>query len=366
MGRNRWMWWICVLMINIVILSGCAKSPEVKDNGNKLMVGMVTNATTIDDKSFNQGTWEGLKQASRDFQLKIKYLRPAGSTTADFEREFTNLHDAGYGLIMAPGFKFANAIYQAQHKYPQTKFVLIDSLPSSADDVGKSGVASNSVAIFFAEQEAGFLAGVAAALQIRCGQFGFIGGMEVPPVQKFNWGFQQGVQYANRHFQTQIVMKPEHVVYQGTFSDVAAGQQLAAQMYDQGANVIFAAAGAVGNGIINEAVSRARTGKKVWVVGVDVDQYSQGIYDRTKGKSVVLTSAMKRINRAAYDMVERALAGNFPGGKILTYDAKNNGIGIPPENPNLSLDTVAKVKEVSDGMARGEISVSDKGDGLMR
>lgn len=366
MNRNRCVLLMCMIVACLMAVGGCAKSSGSKAGDGKLMVGMVIDAGIVDDKSFNQGTWEGLKQAGHDLQLKVKYLRPAGTTTADYEREIANLHDAGYGLIMAPGFKFENAIYSAQSKYPDVNFVIIDCLPRSADDNTKAGVTVNSVAIFFAEQEAGFLAGVAAALQVRSGQFGFIGGMEIPPVQKFNWGFQQGIQYANSHFHTSILLKPENVVYQGTFSDVAAGQQLAAQMYDKGVSVIFAAAGTVGVGIINEAVSRAKAGKPVWVVGVDVDQYSQGIYDRAGTKSVILTSAMKYINQAAYDMVRRAADGTFPGGKVLTYDAKNKGTGIPPQNPNLSPDTVARVNEVAEQLTRGEISVKDKGDGLLK
>lgn len=366
MARTRWFFLLCALVAGLMTVCGCIKSPGSKSGDGKLMVGMVTNATTIDDKSFNQGTWEGLKQAGHDFQLKVKYLRPNGSTTADFAREFANLHDAGYRLIMAPGFKFANAIYAAQLRYPDAQFVLIDSLPSSADNPGKSGVAANSVAIFFAEHEAGFLAGLAAAIEIGSGQFGFIGGMEIPPVQKFNWGFQQGIKYANAHFGTTIGLRPENVIYQGTFSDVAAGQQLAAHMYDKGVSVIFAAAGAVGAGVINESASRAKTGKSVWVVGVDVDQYSQGFYDRAGMKSVVITSAMKYIHQAAYDMVKHAATGTFPGGRVLVYDAKNKGVGLPVNNPNLSPDTLSKVRVVTAQLSQGEIAVSDKGEGLIK
>jgi len=236
--------------------------------GGSNKVGMVTDSGTIDDKSFNQGTWEGVQKAGTDFKLETKYLKPAGTTDADYVKEIGNLYDAGYKVIVTPGFKFSGAIFTAQDKYKDAKFVLIDASPAGPD--GKSVVGPNTVAIFFAEQESGFAAGVAAALQIKKGEFAFIGGMEIPPVQRYNWGFQQGVAYANANLGTKIVIKPTSVIYQGTFTDVAAGQQLAAQLYDKGVKVIFAAAGGVGVGVINEA--KARAAKGVWVVGVDVDQ----------------------------------------------------------------------------------------------
>lgn len=327
----------------------------------QLKVGMVTDAGTIDDKSFNQGTWEGIKKAAKDFSLKSKYLKPTGTTEADYVKEIGNLNDAGFNLIVTPGFKFEPAIFVAQDKYPKTKFVLIDGSPNNGayDATRKEKVGSNTVSIFFAEHESGFLAGVASALQVESGDFGFIGGMEIPPVQKFNWGFQQGVAYANKTLGTKIAMKAENVIYQGTFSDVAAGQQLAAQMYDRNVKVIFAAAGGVGVGAINEAKTRAAKG--VWIVGVDGDQYAQGIY--SGNKSIVLTSAMKRVDSAAYDMIKAEKDGKFPGGQTLVFDAKKDGVGIPATNPNLKPEVAKKVNEVLAQLKAGKIAVSaEKGE----
>jgi len=324
-------------------------------SGNK--IGMVTDSGTIDDKSFNQGTWEGILRAGTDLKLETKYLKPAGTTEADYVKEIGNLYDAGFKFIVTPGFKFSGAIFTAQDKYKDAKFVLIDASPAGPD--GKSVVGPNTVAIFFAEQEAGFFAGVAAAVQVKTGAFGFVGGMEIPPVQKYNWGFQQGVAYANKNLGTKITIKPEHVIYQGTFSDVAAGQQIAAQLYDKGVKVIFAAAGGVGVGVINEA--KARAAKGVWVVGVDVDQFADGTY--ADGKSVILTSAMKKIDLAAYDMIKVNLDGKFPGGQTLVFDSTNDGVGIPASNPNLSADATKAVEDVMAKVKSGDIKVSaEKGD----
>ncbi|HHT48573.1 MAG TPA: BMP family ABC transporter substrate-binding protein [Firmicutes bacterium] len=323
---------------------------------------MVTDAGTIDDKSFNQGTWEGVKQAGEDLGLEIKYLKPAGTTEADYMKEIGNLYDAGFKFIVCPGFKFETAIFQAQDKYPDAKFVIIDGNPHAGDYVPV--VKENTVSIFFAEHESGFVAGVATALQLKEGELGYIGGMEIPAVQKFNWGFQQGVKYANENLGTKMVIRPENVIYQGSFDNVAAGQQLAAQMYDRGVKAIFAAAGGVGIGAINEAKSRMKAGEEVWVIGVDVDQYAEGIYDGEK--SIILTSAMKQIKKATYDMIKFETEGKFPGGQILTFDATNDGVGIPENNPNLSAAVESKVAEVYAKLKSGEIVVADVQGDLIR
>ncbi|HOC08793.1 MAG TPA: BMP family ABC transporter substrate-binding protein, partial [Bacillota bacterium] len=188
--------------------------------------------------------------------------------------------------------------------------------------------------------------------------------MEIPAVQKFNWGFQQGIKYANENLGTNIVMKPENVIYQGSFDNVAAGQQLAAQMFDKGVDAIFCAAGGVGIGAINEAKARAKAGEEVWIVGVDVDQYAEGIYEGDK--SIILTSAMKCIDQAAYDMIMAESKGQFPGGQTLVFDAKNNGVGIPKENPNLSKEVQDKVAEIFEKLKSGEITVSDQQGDLIK
>ena len=344
------------ILASALMAFGLLSAAPMMATAADLKVGMVTDSGSIDDKSFNQGTWEGIKKAVKDLGVKSKYLKPGGTTEADYVKEISNLNDAGFGLIVTPGFKFESSIFVAQDKYPKTKFVLLDGSPNNGvfDATRKEKVGSNTVSIFFAEHESGFLAGVASALQIKDGDFGFIGGMEIPPVQKFNWGFQQGVAYANKNLGTKIGMKPENVIYQGTFHDVAAGQQLAAQMYDRGVKVIFVAAGGVGVGAINEA--KARAAKGAWIVGVDVDQYAQGVYGG--GKSVILTSAMKRIDIAAYDMIKLEKEGKFPGGQTLIFDAKKDGVGIPAQNPNLSADVAKKVADVLAQLKAGKISVS--------
>ena len=320
-----------VLLCVLLVLSFSLFAQGTKDAGKAtLRVGMVTDAGTIDDKSFNQGTWEGILRAQKDFGLDVKYLKPAGTTEADYLKEIGNLVDAGYTMIICPGFKFETALFEAQDKYPNTKFVLLDGEPHSAD-YSVFRIEKNVVGLYWAEHQSGFLAGLAAALQIKNGSFGFIGGMEIPAVQKFNWGFQQGVRYANANYKTNIRMDQVNNLYQGSFDNISAGQQIAAAMYDRGVDVIFAAAGGVGVGVINEAKNRGSSGQKVWVIGVDVDQYAEGLMPN--GKSIILTSAMKYLDRASYDMIVDELNGRFPGGQVLHLDATNDVVGIPWKTP---------------------------------
>jgi len=205
------------------------------------------------------------------------------------------------------------------------------------------------------------LAGVAAALKIKDGKAGILCGMKIPPVQRFNWGFQQGIKYANEHFKTNIKIKPENVIYQGSFNDVAAGQQLAAMMFDNGVKVIFNAAAGTGIGAINEAEKRVKAGKTVWIIGVDRDQYTDGIYEGNQ--SIILTSAVKRVDQAAFAMIKALKEEKFPGGEILTFNAKSNGVGIPERNPNLSKEIQEKVAKVLEKLKSGEIVVfNQQGD----
>ncbi|MBD7915174.1 BMP family ABC transporter substrate-binding protein [Clostridium sp. Sa3CUN1] len=345
-------------------LVGCGNSETAKKS---LKVGMVTDAGTIDDKSFNQGTWEGILKAEEELGIDSSYLKPSGNTEADYMKEIGNLYDAGYKFIVTPGFKFETALFQAQDKYPEAKFVIIDGSPNNGKDGEErvEKVGDNTIAIYFAEQEAGFAVGVAAALELKEGELGFIGGMKLPAVQKFNWGFQQGVKYANENLGTNMNIKKENVVYQGTFDNVAAGQQIAATMFDNGVKAIFTAAGGVGVGSIKEAKDRATNGKEAWIIGVDVDQYQDGVYDEANNKSIILTSAVKKVEAAAFDMIKSELDGNFKGGQTLVFDAKSGGVGIPAENPNLSKETQDKVNEVLDQIKEGKIIVSDKADNLI-
>ena len=342
---------LIVTMVAMIALVACSSdkgesgSTTGTDNVN-FKVGMMIDSGTIDDKSFNQGTWEGILAYTKDHKgVKGQHVQPNGETTADYLSAADNLMMAGNNVIIAPGFKFEEAITELQTANPEVSFVILDGEPAT--------MAENTTAIYFAEHEAGFLAGVAAALQSQTGKVGCIGGMKIPAVERFGWGYLAGVAYANENYATNVEVVDYQ--YQGTFYDVQGGQMMAGGMYDKGIDIIFSAAAAVGNGVINEAKARTEAGEKVYVIGVDVDQYDEGLMN--DGSSVVLTSAIKRIDVAVYDTLKAYGEGNFPGGQIITMDAKTNGVGLPETNPNLTTDTQAKVDETLAEIQSGALVV---------
>jgi basic membrane protein A and related proteins len=337
---------LVALLVTASVFAGCAKkeqpqpTPEQPKTQELTKVGMVTDSGTIDDKSFNQGTWEGILKYKQDKNsIEEKYLQPSGEQHTDYINAINDLVDSGYKIIVTPGFKFETAVNEAAASHKETAFILIDGQPHKGDfNFVKH---DNVVSVFFAEQEAGFLAGVAAALSTKTGKLGFVGGMEIPAPQRFGWGYKAGVHYANKTFGTNA--KVTDYVFQGTFNDVAGGQTLAAGMYNKGVDIIFHAAGGVGVGVFNEAKQRAENGKKVYVIGVDVDQYETGkIKD---GSSVTLTSAMKGIDVAAYNYIDDKLNGKFPGGEVINLTLAENGVGLPQDNPNLTQDVLSKVDQ---------------------
>ncbi len=350
-------------ILTVATLASCGSDENTGDTTNTesgdsteilLKVAMTTDAGTIDDKSFNQGTWEGIElYKTEKGTIDTKYIKPAGTAEADYLTAFQDLIDAGYEVIFSPGFKFETAVYKAQDQYPDIKFVILDGAPNDGGTPPTTVINENAESIVFAEHESGFYAGLASALSSTTGKVGFVGGMEIPAVQKFGWGYVAGVAYANEKYGTNVQVS--QYMYEGSFDNVAGGQTVAGQFYDSGCDIVFHAAGGVGVGVINEGKARRAAGENVWVVGVDVDQYNEGVMD--DGKSVILTSAMKDLGTASYSTIQEIIDGNFKGGQVVTFDTKNNGVGLPKENPNLSADVIAKYEEVYAQVGAGEFTV---------
>lgn len=342
---------IMMVVVMTFALAACGSDDTKSD---KTKIGMVTDSGTIDDKSFNQGTWEGIKKyAAEKGTIEFDYQQPDNEASTDYLNAISNLVDTGYELIVTPGFKFETAIYEAQDAHPDTKFILIDGMPHD-ESFKNYRIGDNVVSVFFNEHEAGFLVGVAAALSSESGKLGFVGGMEIPAPQRFGWGYKAGVKYANDTFGTNAEVVD--YIFEGTFNNVAGGQQIASAMYDKGIDVIFHAAGGVGVGVFSEAKERAQNGEKVWVIGVDADQYNEGLLE-DKETSVTLTSAMKRVDVAAFDYIDAHMNGEFPGGQEIRISLADQGVGLPAENPNLSSDVVEKVNEAKEAVLNETFTV---------
>jgi basic membrane protein A len=333
-----------LLIASVAFAAGGADAKAAPAGAKAFRVGLVTDIGGIDDKSFNQGTWEGVVRFAQENGLAkdkdYKYLQSAAE--ADYIPNLSTFSDEKMDLIVAPGFLFEKAMTDVAGRYAGNKYLIIDSV------VAKPNVAS----AVFAEHEGSFLVGVAAGLKAKADGkdvLGFLGGMKFPLIERFQAGFEQGVK----------AVYPEAKIlvdYAGDFGAPDKGQAIAQKQFNAGAYIIFHAAGGTGNGMIKEAKERSEKGDVRWAIGVDKDQYGDGVFG---GKSAVLTSMMKRVDVAAYEVAKLAKAGQFPGGQTLVFSVKNKGVGIPEKNPNLSADIVAKVKEFEAKIASGALVVSE-------
>ncbi len=323
-----------------LLLFSCSGGEE---NKQEMRIAMLTDYSSIDDKSFNQITWEGVCRWADEHNLpRENYEHQSSQSTTDaYALQLANFADKKFDLIIAPGFFFTEAVNIVAQKYPQQKFLLIDSIAEVKDNV---------TSVTFANNEGSFLVGVAAALKAKemgSKKLGFIGGFDNVVIREFAAGFTAGAKVITPSIK--ILQK-----YTNDFSNPRKGQRFAKEMYDEGVGIIFNVAGATGLGIIEEAKKRAAAGEEVFVVGVDRNQYNDGIYDEKN--SVILTSMLKKVDVAAYGTLSQVARGEFHGGNIV-YALKNNGVGIPENNPNLKKEWLDTIKQYEQDIINGTIDV---------
>lgn len=313
---------------------------DLKAKAKEFSVGMVTDTGGIDDKSFNQSTWEGLNKFKEVTGAKVGYVQ--SNNEADYVPNLTTTADEDNDLVIATGFLFEDSVKKVATDKPDTKFLIIDTPITDKPNVTSAS---------FSAEEASYLVGVAAAETAKAAgktKVGYLGGGDFPLIQAFEAGYEAGVKSVDDKMEIAVE-------YVGGFSDAGKGQSLASKMYDAGAYVIFHAAGGAGNGMIKEAKDRRQNKEEVWAIGVDKDQYADGIYEGDK--SVILTSMVKRVDVAAFDISLKTLKGEFPGGKDNLYNIANNGVGIPEKNPNLSETVLKKVEEARENIKSGKVKV---------
>ena len=314
----------------------------MKEKAKDFSVRLVTDVGGIDDRSFNQGTWEGVLKFSELTGANVNYAQ--SNSDADYIPSLSTFSEEGHDLIVATGFLFHDSIQEVSKTFPDQKYLLIDEVVEDCPNV---------VSAVFSEQQGSFLVGVAAGQAAKeAGKkvVGYIGGMDLETIQRFEAGYEAGVHAVDPN----IEVKVEYV---GSFDDTGKAQVLAKKLYDEGAYVIYHASGAAGNGMFKEAKERRLAGQDVWTIGVDRDQYDEGIYDKDGNKSCTLTSMVKRVDAASFTTAMMTLKDEFPGGQTLVFDMKNGGIDIPAENPNMSADAVKMVNEYKEKIKSGEIEV---------
>ncbi|MCM3631339.1 BMP family ABC transporter substrate-binding protein [Paenibacillus glycanilyticus] len=345
---------LMIILALTVVLSACgSKSDNGANNANtggnagtaspdaseapasKLKIGMATDVGGVNDKSFNQSAWEALKKVTADTGAETKYLESKGD--ADMEPNLKAFVSEKYDLTWGIGFLFTDAMTKVATENPDSKFALIDAAVELP----------NVESVAFAENEGSFLVGVVAGLTTKTNKIGFVGGMEIPVIKKFEAGFKAGIEAVNPE-----AAKALKINYVGDFSKPDLGKQAAATMYDAGVDIIFHASGASGNGVFNEAKSRKDAGKDVWVIGVDKDQSLEF------GDEITLTSMMKGVEAAVYKVSTDLINGNWKGGQVVTLGLKDNGVGLPETSTkNVPADVLAKVEEFKQKIISGEITV---------
>ena len=218
-------------------------------------LALITDLGTIDDKSFNQGSWEGLVQYAEENGVSHKYYQPQAQGTEAYLDSIQLAVDGGAKVIVTPGFLFEEPVFMAQEMYPDVNFVLVDGNPHSADYT-EFRTDKNVVGIIYAEEQSGFLAGYAIVKEGYT-KLGFMGGMAVPAVIRFGYGFIQGAEYAAKEMGIEAVTVNYH--YTGGFDATPEAQALAASWYNDGVEAIFACGGSVGNSVM--AAAEAAEGK---------------------------------------------------------------------------------------------------------
>ena len=308
---------------------------KVTVTGDKELA-LVTDVGTIDDGSFNQGTWEGLKQYAEEFGKKYAYYQPAEQTDAAYIEAIELAIAGGAKVVVTPGFLFSPAITELQVVYPEITFIFID-----AD--GAFVPAENTYAIVYAEELAGFAAGYAAVMEGYT-KLGFMGGMAVPAVVRYGYGFVQGANNAA----SVVSGMPDGSVeikyhYTGGFSATPEVQTLAASWYQSGTEIIFGCGGKLGNSVM--AAAEQNGGK---VIGVDVDQSPES--------ETVMTSAMKMLGLSVYNALAKYYAGEFPGGKFETLGIESDAVGLPYETSRFTKFTKELYDEMYDTLKNDTFS----------
>ncbi len=328
------------LLVAMFALTACSTG-----GSNTYEIALITDVATIDDKSFNQGSWEGVKAYVEENDVSHKYYMPAEKSTEAYEAAIDLAVEGGAKVIVCPGYLFSVAVYNSQTKYPDVNFILLDGEPH--DEAGTDfKINDNVYSIFYSEEQSGFLAGY-AAVKDGYKNLGFIGGIAVPGVIRYGYGFVQGAEYAAKELGIDNVNVKYN--YSGTFNASPEVQAMAASWYNEGTEVIFACGGQIGNSVMTAA--EAAGGK---VIGVDVDQSSES--------TSVVTSAIKQLSVSVKDAISAYYNGNFPGGEILTLDATKEGVGLPMENSRFTQFNETDYKAIYDKLISGEVTVKSNTD----
>jgi basic membrane protein A len=312
---------------------------ETTSATSDIKVGMAYDVGGRGDQSFNDSAAAGLDQAVEEFGVESQESEAEdGEAETAREERLRTFADAGYDPIIAVGFAYAGSVGKVSEEYPDVHFAIIDD--SSLADV------PNVASLVFAEEQGSFLVGAAAALKSEAGHIGFVGGVQVPLIEKFQAGYQAGAEAVNPDITVDVTYLTQAPDFSG-FADPAKGKTAAQGMFDGGADIVYHAAGGSGGGVFEAA---AEAGGKA--IGVDSDQYNTA---DPSVQDVIMTSMLKNVNVAVYEYLSEVAGGTFPSG-VNTYDLSVDGVGYSTSGGQVD-DIVGDLDGYKEQIISGEITV---------
>jgi basic membrane protein A len=318
-----------ILLISALALSGCGGGTGgTQAKKATIRLAMVTDVGGLGDKSFNDSAFAGLQRAKAELGAEIQVLE--SKSAADYQPNLTVLADQDYDDIFAIGFLMNKDLAQVAKNHPKGHFAIVDAIVDLP----------NVTSITFREQDASFLAGALAARVTKTKKIGFLGGLDIPLLRKFEAGFSAGARQVDPSVKVEVK-------YVGSFEDVASGKELATVLFNDQVDIIYIAAGKSGLGAIGEIRNRPN----VYAIGVDSDQDALA-----KGK--ILTSVLKRVDVAVFRVAKDALNKKVAAGK-LELGLKDNGVGLTEfqyTKAIIGAKTIAEVNKLRQAIIDGKIT----------
>lgn len=326
-------------MISLTLM-GCGVDNSAKKTSAPLV--LITAQNSIDDKSFNQGAWEGLKQYATENNIDHTYYKSTDHSAASVQSTIELAISGGAKVIVCPGYQFEVPLYNIQDKYPDITFVLLDGVPN--DGAGTEKIGDNVICYKYAEEQAGFLAGYASVIDGNR-NLGFMGGVAAPAVVRFGYGYVQGAEFAAKELNLNAGDIKINYHYVGNYEATPENQAKAASWYNNGTDIIFACGGNVGNSVMAAA---ELSNKKV--IGVDIDQSSES--------NTVITSAMKNLTKTVYDTLTEYYNGTLETGMCKTLDVTTDSVLLPMETSVFTTFTQANYDAIREQLVNGAIDIA--------
>jgi basic membrane protein A and related proteins len=317
-----------------ILLAACAPGGRSVGDADRVHVGIVFDAGGKDDRSFNAAAWSGVSRAAKDLPIVLRDAEPGDPNSV--EPALRAFAERGYDLVIGVGFSQTPIIEQVARDYPDLDFAIVDGVTSQP----------NVASLIFKEHEGSYLVGMIAARKSKTGVLGFVGGMDIPLIHKFATGYEEGARAVNPNIR---VIQNYVGVTDAAWNNPGKGKELSVAQIGKGADVIFAAAGNSGLGAFDAAEQYDK-----FVIGVDSNQ-------NWVKPGHVLTSMVKRVDNAVYQIVRDRVEGRFQGG-IHVYGLENEGIGYAMDEYNAKLippDVIREVEAAKQKIIRGEIKVTD-------